>query len=524
MADADFRENEERMTAERAKVLGLRYFDTSKLKVLPQFEGLLSNEDMYGDHAVVLTHDDHSTVIGITTKTPQASLQKLRDKFPDERVAFVLISDIGHKAFMQLYDPPEEVEYKDVTITSDSSSDTLQEVTDTIEKVLADDLFDYLLRQVIRLQASDVHLETQRDETVRIRFRVHGVLHDIAKLSMDKYRQLSSTIATNADISTSAPTPQTGHITYTLDSNNINIRIETAPTLYGQDAVLRVFAIQDELMNIEKLGLENDELAIIEQVIEHPSGLVIAVGPTGSGKTTTLYSVINKINKPDVKIITLEDPVEYSLPGLIQIPIETMKEESFADGLRAIMRMDPDVIMIGEIRDADTANTALQAALSGHLVLSTFHAADTASALARFLTFTQGNPLFATALKLVIAQRLVRRLDDNTKQSYRADESTTNGIRQILNDPNYGQPDGIQLFKAVPSKDSPFGFSGRTAVVELMEVTKEIERAIHQSGGDLVAEEIRDITREYGMRTLLQDAVYKALDGQTTIEEVYRVL
>jgi type II secretory ATPase GspE/PulE/Tfp pilus assembly ATPase PilB-like protein len=523
MTDVD-RLSKKKMAKQRSLILGLRYFDTSKLKVLPRFDNLLSVEDMNKDHVVILTHNDHSTVIGITTKTPQASLKRLNQKFPDDRVSFVLITEEGHKDFMNMYDPPEKIEYQDVAITSDSSSKTLQEVSETIEKILADDLFDYLLRQALRLQASDVHLETNRDEKVRIRFRVHGVLHDIAKLSMDKYRQLSSTVAVNADISTNAPKSQTGHITYNIDSNEVNIRIETAPTLYGQDTVLRVFAIEKKLLDLENLGFNEDQLKAIYDIIDDPSGLVLTVGPTGSGKTTTLYSIINQLNKPDVKIITLEDPVEYSLSGLVQIPIQTKKVESFADGLRAVMRMDPDVIMIGEIRDSDTANTALQAALSGHLVLSTFHASDTAAALARLLTFTKGNPMFTTALRLVIAQRLVRKLEDTTKQAYKAEQHIVENIRNILGDKTIDQDMAVQLFKAVPSKETPFGYSGRTAVAELMEMTQEIEKTIHRGSVDLVADEIRDIAHHHGWKSLLQVAIEKALAGETTIEEVYRVL
>jgi len=522
--DDSGRSKEEMMAAKRAQMLGLRYFDSSKLDNPPLFKDFLTNEEMYKNHTVVLTKNENSMVIGITSRTPQQSLDLVADRFPDMQVSFVLISDTGHKELMKLYDPPEAVFYEDVSITGEGDSETLKGVSESINQVLPDDMFDYLLRQAIRLDASDVHLESSKDEKIRIRFRVHGVLHDIASLSLEKYRQLMSTVATKGDISTSSPQPQTGHITHTLDNNEINIRIETVPTLFGQDVVLRVFTIQKDLMDISNLGLDQDELDIIDDIVENPSGLVITVGPTGSGKTTTLYSIINKLNKPDLKIITLEDPVEYSLPGLVQIPVKTMKQESFADGLRAVLRMDPDVIMVGEIRDADTANTALQAALSGHLVLSTFHASDAAAALARILTFTRGNPMFTSALRLVIAQRLVRRLDSKTKVEYEPEEHVLKNIEEVMGDRLKDYPEQIKLFKAVPSKESPFGYDGRTAVVELMKMTPEIERLIHKHGQDLVSEDVREMAEKDGMKSLLQDAISKVLDGETTIDEVYRVL
>jgi len=517
------RTKEETRTAQRAQMLGLRYFDTSTISEPPLFMDVLPLGDMYKNHAVVLNKDDSRMVIGITSKTPQQYLDHVAQSHTDIQTSFALISEAGHRQFMEKYDPPEEIEYKDVAITSDSSSQTLEAVSKTINEVLADDIFDYLLRQAVRLEASDVHLEGTRDAGVRIRFRVHGVLHDIAAISEDKNRQLMSTIATQADISTNSPNPQTGHITYKLDSNEINIRIETLATLFGQDVVLRVFTIHKDLLALDKLGLDEEEMNKIEDIVENPSGLVITVGPTGSGKTTTLYSIINKLNKPDLKIITLEDPVEYSLPGLVQVPVKTMKNESFADGLRSVLRMDPDVIMIGEIRDADTANTALQAALSGHLVLSTFHAFDTAAALARLLTFTKGNPLFTSALRLVIAQRLVRQLDDSSKKEYEPEDHIRQNIEDVLGD-RYDKDKELKVFEAVPTDENPFGYSGRTAVIELLQMDESIERLIHEHGESLVANDVRDLAVTNGMKTLLVDAMEKVVEGKTTIEEVYRVI
>ena len=305
------------------------------------------------------------------------------------------------------------------------------------------------------------------------------------------------------------------------------MRIETSPTLYGQDAVIRLFNFQRDLLKLDNLGLSSQQMAAFEEIVKHPHGMVMVVGPTGSGKTTTLYSLVDRLNSSQRKILTLEDPIEYDFEGVSQIPVKSRKDETFADTLRAVLRLDPDVIMVGEIRDTDTARTALQASLTGHLVLTTFHGANASAALARMIETIGENPLFLSAVRLIVGQRLVRVLD-SSKQAYQPDPSTVEEIRQILDRLPEGvqKPDlnNLQLYKAVPTKESPFGYLGRAMISEQLHMTPEMQQLIRKGGFKSTAAMIEDLAIQQGMTTMLQDGVLKAVQGITTLEEVYRVV
>jgi type II secretory ATPase GspE/PulE/Tfp pilus assembly ATPase PilB-like protein len=252
------------------------------------------------------------------------------------------------------------------------------------------------------------------------------------------------------------------------------------------------------------------------------------VGPTGSGKSTTLYSMLNALNTTDRKLITLEDPIEYGLSGISQIPIDTTGGQSFADGLRSVLRLDPDVVMVGEIRDQDTAKTAVQASITGHLVLSSFHANSASAAMSRMIDLIGVNPIFSSAIRLVIAQRLVRRLYDDSKEEYEPDEATRKYVRSILADlpdsvekPNL---DTFKLWRPVPAADAPFGYKGRIVIMEQMVVDESIQGYLRGDITDVHTESIEKTARHNGMLTLLEVGVLAALRGETTLEEVSRVI
>lgn len=532
-ADQEVRASDEAATARRAGLLNLTYQDSrgwsGQVELL---KDILSVPDMKSLHVVPVELNTGRMTLAITTATAQPILQQMRARFPEYHLNFLLISESGFKELMLRHDPPEAVHYDDINIQTEGASQTLEEVSRTLETVRPDDILDYLITQAERLHASDIHFENEKD-SVRMRFRVDGTLHAIARLSKDKYRQLSGALAIRANVSVAAPEAQTGHLTQEFDlagggHKTLNMRIETVPTTHGQDAVLRLFSIDRELMKLESLGLSEQHKAEIDELIRHPHGLVLAVGPTGSGKTTTLYSILERLNQSTRKIITLEDPVEYNFEGVTQIPVKANSgDQSFADNLRAVLRLDPDVIMIGEIRDVDTARTALQAALTGHLVLSTFHAVNAAAALTRMLDTIGDNPLFAGALRLVLAQRLVRRLDDATKQPYLADERLSQEITKVLSEMPDGiaRPDisgGITLFSPGISAEAPFGYVGRMMIAEQLKITPQIQALLRQDPAKVDAEAIQKIAQEQGMLTLLQDGVLKALAGLTSIEEVYQ--
>lgn len=530
----DARKDEELITARRAGVLGINYIDTSQIQK-QLFKGILSVEEMYRLKIVPLVADEHNIHFGMTTATSQQTINSLAARFTDQRLAFSIISETGFKEYMLVYDPPKKVSYQDINFTTNTAStdEIIKNVSAMLDQVRPDDMLAYLVQQAHQLKASDIHLENQRED-VRIRFRVDGVLHPVAMMSKEKYRHLGAVLASAANVSTDAPGAQTGHISRSYKMANgeevtLNLRVETVPAVYGMDAVMRIFNMSLEFFKLEGLGLSKSEYSVVQDIIRHPSGMVLIVGPTGSGKTTTLYSLINTLNTPERKIITLEDPVEYNMPGVVQIPVKGQIEgHDFAERLRAVLRLDPDVVMVGEIRDADTAKTALQGALTGHLVLSTFHASSAAAALTRMVDMVGINPLFSSAMHLIMAQRLVRRLDDATKQAYQPEDSLKNQIVEIVNSlpASVAKPDisNLKLFRPGTSAANPFGYSGQVAIREQFRMTPGVAQLLKRPAGEITTEALEAKAVEEGMQTMLQDGVLKAIAGLTSIEEIYRVV
>lgn len=530
----DVRVTDEQNTARRASLLGLSYTDTSAAGTKQLFKDLLPKEELYSKRVIPLEVSKGLIKFGITTTTSQQTMTGLTNQFLDSRVSFTLISDAGYNEYMKLYDPPKQVVYQDISITGTSQETLIANVSKTLEQVRADDMLAYLASQAHKLEASDIHIETQRDH-VRIRFRIDGVLHPIANISAERNRMLISAVASAANISTSANEAQQGHITHTVTMADgalvdVNLRVETVPAVNGMDVVMRLFNMNASMYNLDQLGLNTSERVIVDDIIRKPSGLVLAVGPTGSGKTTTLYSMLNTLNTDARKIITIEDPVEYQFEGITQVSVTSQSNEEthFANKLRAVLRLDPDVVMVGEIRDNDTAKTALQASLTGHLVLSTFHASSSAAALTRMIDIIGQNPLFTSAIRLIMAQRLVRRLDDATKTPYQPDELTKQRLQEIINSfpPNLTKPglDNVTLYKAGTSADNPFGFKGQIALREQMIMSDPLRDLLAKPSVSVTTQILEAAAVQGGMLTMLHNAVLQLLAGKTTVEEVFRVL
>lgn len=530
------READEQSTQRRAAILGLPYLDLRPVEnELNLLEDVLDVDTMHKNRLIPLVagNDSEPWQFGITTQTPQSILKDITDRYSAQaqNTVFHLISQSGFRVMMERYDPPVKVTYDDIRIANEGDSETIEQVSRTLNSVGSDEVFDYIITQADKLGASDVHIENQRDG-IRIRLRVDGALHPVATIDQDRYRVIVGALATRANLSTASNEPQSGHMQQEIGEGDerhmLNMRIEMVPTMYGQDAVIRLFNYDETMLNLDRLEIGEAERKEIDEVVSHPRGMVLMVGPTGSGKSTTLYSMINALNTTDRKIITLEDPIEFSVPGISQVPVDTTGGQSFADHLRSVLRLDPDVVMVGEIRDADTAKTAIQASITGHLVLSTFHATDTAAAFSRMIDLIGQNPIFSTAIRLVIAQRLVRKLDDSSKEAYEPDEATKQWVREALKDlPSHVEKpnlDTFQLYRPVKSDNSPFGYSGRMVIMEQLVVNEEIQKFLRGDVNDVHAEVIAKTARENGMVTLLENGVLAALRGETTLEEVNRVI
>ena len=530
----DARRDEEQTTLKRARILGLPYIDTSQIQNKQLYKEVLTVPELYSLKVIPITADRSNISFGITNTTSQQTMSSLRQRFLDQRLEFSLISDAGFREYMQLYDPPKKVVYQDIELTTAGTDDLVSRVSQVLEQVKATDMLAYLVQQAHKLAASDIHLENQRTY-VRIRFRIDGVLHPIAKLTPEKTRILISAIASAANVSTQANDPQQGHVSQHLRMEDgsevdINLRVETVPAINGMDIVIRLFNMDQSMYTLDKLGLTPEHRKSINEIIAKPTGLVLAVGPTGSGKTTTLYSMLNSLNTQERKIITIEDPVEYQFEGVTQISVtsQTGQETNFADKLRAVLRLDPDIIMVGEIRDMDTAKTALQASLTGHLVLSTFHAGSAAAALTRLMDVIGENPLFISAIRLVMAQRLVRKLDDETKQAYEPSETEIKTIRQVVASLPEGvkKPalEGLKLYKQGKSVDNPYGYRGQIAIREQFIMSNDIIKLMTLGNKGTSVDDIEEAAVKDGMTTMLQQGILKVIAGETTLSEIYRVI
>lgn len=529
----DARRDEELATQRRASILRLPYIDTTQTdkSLYPE---VLPVESLYQYRVIPIYVDNQTINFGVTNMTSKQSMETLRHNFLDQRITFGLISDVGFREYMRLYDPPKKVEYQDITLDKAGDKDLIESVSKTLEHIRADDMLGYLVQQAHKLNASDIHVETGQDHA-RIRLRIDGVLQQIAQITTEKYRPLISAIASAGNVSTAADFAQQGHIARTVQladggEVHVNVRLETVQTIHGMDVVMRLFNMRPEMYSLDKLNLSTSERHVVDDIINRPSGLVLIVGPTGSGKTTTLYSMLNSLNTSQRKIITIEDPVEYQFDGITQIPLATKSAQDvdFAESLRSVLRLDPDVVMVGEIRDLDTAQTALQAALTGHLVLATFHASNAAAALTRMASVIGKNPLFISSMRLVMAQRLVRRLDDTSKQAYQPDESTLAIIKRVVDSlpQSIEKPslDGLTLYKPGTSEGNPYGYKGQVPLREQFMMSGRVKEILERETGNVSTSQLEAAAATGGMRTMLQDGILKVIAGETTLDEIYRVI
>jgi len=369
--------------------------------------------------------------------------------------------------------------------------------------------------QAIRAGASDIHLEPQ-DKEVRIRFRIDGILHDISSTSSRVQPALVSRIKILSRMNIAERRlPQDGRFQIKLDNRTVDFRVSSMPTIFGEKIVMRILDKSALLLNLDKLGFEPDDLEKFVRLIKYPYGMVLLTGPTGSGKTTTLYSALNFINRPELNIITIEDPVEYQLPGINQVQINPKIDFSFANALRSIMRQDPDIIMVGEIRDRETAEIAIHAALTGHLVLSTLHTNSATGAITRLQEMGVPSYLISSALLGVVAQRLVRKICPSCRMDVEINGETalklTGGKEEKL---LLHRGEGCNLCNRT-------GYRGREAVNEVLVIDDDIRSLILKNATEI---ELTAKAREKGMPTLEENAIQKVLKGITTLEEMYRVV
>ena len=410
---------------------------------------------------------------------------------------------------------------KDVPKTAPITADALKtEIAKPAEEISIIYLVNGLVEQAFRARASDIHIDPA-EAKVDIRFRVDGVLHDAYVLPKAIQSEVTTRIKVLSGLRTDEhQAAQDGRFRIVADGTNVDVRVSITPTYYGENAVLRLLSTQAENYTLEGLGFTGLSLDRVKRNIRKPYGMILATGPTGSGKTTTLYTILKNLNTREVSIITIEDPVEYAIDGIEQIQVNTRTGLTFANGLRSILRQDPNIIMVGEIRDEETAGIAVNAALTGHLVLSTLHTNDAATTLPRLLDMDIEPFLIASTVNIAMAQRLLRKICTNCSVKRELTKEEAESLKNILPAKLQGQKLVFYSGKGCDQCDKT-GYKGRVAIREILEMDDEIRVALMRRAD---ASEIKKIAIKNGMTTMIENGIQQALDGKTTIEEILRVI
>ena len=445
----------------------------------------------------------------------------------DYESILALYANLPSQVSNSLSDIKAEIQSQEVAavkqLTKDKGTDVLPEPT-VVEEAPVTKIVQVMLQHAVGGNASDIHIEP-RAKQVDVRFRVDGALYTSLFLpsAIQEAVVARIKILTNMQLDEKRK-PQDGRFSTKIDDRQVDFRVSTFPTYYGEKVVIRILDPQKQLLTLDSLGFAGDNLERIRRALKKPYGIILITGPTGSGKSTSLYSMLGELEKETYNVVSLEDPIEYSIPGVNQSQVRPEIDYTFANGLRSILRQDPDIIMVGEIRDKETAKLAIQAALTGHLVFSTLHTNNTAGVIPRLLDMGVDPYLIAPTLVMAIAQRLVPMICEESKEPMAIDESLKVMFeKQFADLPQEFKakiPQSGQVYRAVHSAVCPGGTRGRTAVSEVLEMDKDLERLILQSPGE---SEIYKLARSKGMITMKEDAMIKAFKGIIPFEEVHKL-
>ncbi len=516
-----------------AQNLGFKYVNLEAYPIDQRALLMLPREAALELGAIAFRRENNE-IVHIGLYVPEdAEIRDAVEEIMDEKgygVEFYVISDLSLEKGLAAYEHiavskkvsgkvgvgQDEIERAEQEIKS------LTDLKDKLSAIPVSQILETILAGALVGKASDVHLEPE-EGGVSMRYRIDGVLNEVAQLSMAVYPKIVSRIKLEAKLKINVKDrPQDGRFSVMLKGGETDIRVSVLPTAYGETVVMRLLGVGAVSLLIDDLGVRGQAKEVLERQIRKPNGMILTTGPTGSGKTTTLYASLNQINAPGIKIITLENPIEYHLDGISQTQIDPKKGLTFAAGLKSILRQDPDVIMVGEIRDFETADIATQAALTGHLVLSTLHTNDSSGVIPRLVDLGLRPFTIAPALNAVIAQRLVRKLDDRCKTEYAPSEEELLYLKEELGE--LFPADGVNVLYGPGECSDKLGqgYKGRMGVFEVFEVDKGVEELINNRASSLDIFEY--VVKEQKMTTMLQDALLRAIDGETSLEEVRRVL
>ncbi len=535
------REAEEEKAKNLAAKLGFSYIDLRTAPIDEYALALANKEEAIRAQAAVTQNRQKELVVVAVNpeiSTTKNFIQRLEESGYSVRV--FITSKTNLERALQKYDlikikkvitqkaeiDPEKLKQIQKEIS------TIKDLEERLQnpQISATELSNTIIAAGLKLEASDIHLEVISKDFARLRFRIDGMLQDAGNIPLYSFGFLLSRIKVISGLKINVRNvPQDGRFTFQAESAAIEIRVSTIPAEHGENVVLRILNPKTIGMKLEDLGIQEYDFETIEKELKKPNGMIITCGPTGSGKTTLLYAFLKKVNNPEIKIITLEDPIEYHLEGVEQTQVdEAGGAYTFANGLRSIVRQDPDIIMVGEIRDNETAEITINAALTGHLVFSTLHTNDAAGAIPRLIDMKINPSLIPPALNLVIAQRLVRRVCPKCSLEKEVDQETLIKIKkELTNLPNRVKKPVLEkiTIKYASQKGCPYcnftGYKGRVGVFELFPIDDQMEKVILKTPSFI---EVKEAAIRAGMVTMKQDGLLKVLQKITTLDEIERVL
>ena len=530
-------EEKEKEAQQKASDLGFPYILLRGFPIAPEALVLIPRQEAQEKQVIAFLHVGDEVRLATTKPSPEVdAIAKRISESEHVHAEVYFVSDDSFSAAYKLYDTLPEIkeiiygyriEEADLLKYEKEISD-LHLLQEKINSVSTTDIITLIMGAALHAGASDVHVEAE-EEQVKVRFRMDGLLREAALLPKTTWKQMIGRIKLLAGVKINIDDiPQDGRITIYLSKEKIDIRVSFLPTAFGESVVMRILRPKAIALEFDSLGIRGVALERLKKEIEKPNGMIVTTGPTGSGKTTTLYAILKKLNSPEEKIITLEDPIEYKLQGVNQSQINHSHDYDFAKGLRSILRQDPDVVMVGEIRDLETAEIAIQAALTGHLVVSTIHTNSAAGAIPRFMSMGVKPFLLAPALNAVIGQRLVRRLCTGCNVPAELSPSVLEQCKRILgsiHESSGVKMDVTNLKFMAPGKGcdicGKYGYKGRVGIYEIFTMNKEIEHVILSK--EVSEYEIAELAAKNGMLTMAQDGLLKALDGLTSVDEVLAV-
>jgi type IV pilus assembly protein PilB len=504
-----------------ARQVGLEFVDLTDRVADPSVASLVSESLARRYQAIPIGWEDGKLVVAMADPSNVFAVDDIRAIAGAEIRTVVAVASQINETIEKFFRVDADVDAVVQAASEESGDDTdLTSVTELVEDAPIVKFVNMLVTQAAGDRASDIHVEPAEHD-LRIRFRIDGVLHEVMRSPRSIQAGVISRLKVMADINIAERRiPQDGRISMKVGGRGIDLRVATLPTVYGEKVVMRILDKGQAVLRLEELGFLPETEERFETAYRRPYGAILVTGPTGSGKSTTLYATLNTLNQPDRNIITVEDPVEYRLPGINQVQINPKAGLTFASALRSILRSDPDIVLVGEIRDRETAVIGIEAALTGHLVLSTLHTNDAASTPLRLVEMGVEPFLVTSALDCVVAQRLARRLCDKCKDPYQPTEMELSEAGWPMEDLHSGE--WPTLYRAVGcAACGRTGYKGRFALHEVMLISEEIERLIIERRS---TEDIQKTAEMQGMLTLKRDGLRKVGKGLTALEEIFRVV